>query len=70
MDVYEAIGALRFLEKKFGRTPSVAEIAEQCNTSTSTALNYLDQAVENGFIVKRDGKFLSHTVANAYGQKE
>lgn len=66
----EAIGALRYLELRYGRTPSVADIAEQMNVAPATALKYLDEAVKINLITKRDGKFMSHKVAEAFKQKE
>lgn len=66
MSEMEAKGALSHLEKALGRTPSVAEIAEQMNCSVATALKYLDRAEIQGLIIKRDGKFMTKKVAEAY----
>jgi predicted Rossmann fold nucleotide-binding protein DprA/Smf involved in DNA uptake len=72
--VAEVTGALRFMEKRLGRNPSVEDIAEQSNLAVATTLKYLKEATEQGLIIKRDGKYMSLEVARAYvgerGKKE
>ena len=68
--IAEVVGALKYLETRHGRTPSVKEVAEYVEWSTATALKWLDEAVRQGEIVKRDGKFMTRGVAEAYKQKE
>lgn len=70
MTTAEVVGALKYLEARYGKSPSVADIAEHCDCSPATALKYLDRAADEGLIVKRDGKFMTRAVADAYTQKE
>lgn len=68
MDKERAAEALSILEERYGRTPSVKEVADYCKVSPATALRYLDEAVDAELLVKRDGKFLTQAVAEAYKQ--
>ena len=70
MDTIQVMGALTYLERRFGRTPSVEDIAEKANCSSATALKYLDKAVSAGLIAKRDGKFMTLSVSRAFTQTE
>lgn len=71
LDMEEIIGALIHLERRFGRSPSVEEIAEQANCAPATALKYLREAVGAKRIVQSDkGKYMSLEVARAYKRDE
>lgn len=70
MDKYEVVGALKYLEARYGKSPSVADIAEHCDCAPATALKYLNEAADEGLIVKSNGKFMTIEVARAYKQKE
>ncbi len=66
MDVNQIVGALVYLEGKFGKTPSTKEIAQEADCSEATAIKYLQRAKEQGLIIQRDGKYMSHQVARAF----
>jgi Fic family protein len=70
MNKQEVVEALKYLEAKNGKSPSVAEIAEYCECSAATAWKYLNEAEDEGLIVKSGGKFMTHAVAEAYRRKE
>jgi DNA-binding IclR family transcriptional regulator len=65
----EVVEALKELERLYGKSPSVADIAQQAMVSPATAHKYLRLAAENGMIVQRDGKFMTKEVARAFGKK-
>lgn len=71
MDVDQIVGALVYLEGRLGHTPSLEQIADQANCSTTTARIYLQRAVGEKKITQRDGKYLSWSIARAFdAQKE
>ncbi len=67
--VHEVVGALAFLEKKFGYSPSVKDIAEQADFSIGTTHGLLKKALDEGLIDQRDGKFMTLSVAKAFDKK-
>lgn len=69
MNKQEVVEALKYLEAKYGKSPSVAEIAEYCECSSATAWKYLNEAEKDGTIVKSGGKFMTPEVARAYRQR-
>lgn len=66
MDVHRVVEALKYLEAKWGSSPSVEDIAEQADCSTGTAYRFLKQAVGEGLIVQVNKKFMTKSVAEAY----
>lgn len=71
MEVNKIVGALKYLEGKFGRSPSVREIAEEADCSEATALKYLQRAVGEGIIVQAEnGKYMTLVVAQAFGEQK
>lgn len=67
MDIVKiVVSALMALEVENGSSPSVAEIAVRAGLSNGTTHKYLKQAVEEGKIAQRDGKFMTLKVAEAY----
>lgn len=69
-DIHEVVGALKYLEMKYGRTPSVQEVADYIEVSSATVWRYLKQAAEQKIITERDGKYMTNSVAEAYKQEE
>jgi DNA-binding IclR family transcriptional regulator len=69
MDVFQVVGALKFLEGKYGSPPSTKEIAAQAGCAEATAIKYLQVAVSRGLIVQRGYKqktYMSLEVARAF----
>jgi DNA-binding IclR family transcriptional regulator len=64
----DIVNALKQLEARFGSSPSVKDVADEALVSPATAHKYLKQAVEEGLLVQRDGKFMSLEVAKAFGK--
>jgi DNA-binding IclR family transcriptional regulator len=64
--IRKVVTALVNLEKRLGRSPSVMEIAKESGYANGTTYNYLKEAESQGLIVQRDGKFMTHGVAEAY----
>jgi hypothetical protein len=62
----KVIDALKFLERKLGYSPSVADIAAQAGVSQGTAGTCLRVAAAKEIITQRNGKYMSHTVARAF----
>lgn len=70
MDRFDVTNALRKLETSYGRSPSVQEVADSLEVSSATVWRYLQEAVDKGLVVKRDGRYMTLDVAKAYKQKE
>lgn len=66
MDVNQMVGALVYLEKRLGHTPTVEDLADQAGCSVPTARIYLQRAVGEGKITQRGGKYMSLTIAGAF----
>lgn len=64
----EAVGALAYLEKKYGTSPSVTEIADYLDVSTGTAWKYLQRAVQQKLIAKRKGQFMTLDLAKKFDE--
>ena len=67
--IEEVVGALKYLETKFGAPPSVAEVAEQVGISSATAHKHLKRASKKGLIVQRKGQFMTNRIARAFEEK-
>jgi DNA-binding transcriptional regulator YhcF (GntR family) len=65
----DIVNTLKQLEARFGSSPSVKDVADEALVSPATAHKYLKQAVEEGLIAQRDGKFMSLEVARAFEKK-
>lgn len=64
--VDEAVGALAYLEKHLGVSPSVAQVADQMNVSAATAFKRLKRAVTEKKLVQREGQFMTLALARKF----
>lgn len=71
MDIDQVVGALVYLEKKFGSSPSIQDMAEYLGCSTATVQKWLKRAVKAGSAVKgKKNKYMSLKAARAFGAQE
>ena len=66
--IAEAVGALAYLERTLGASPSVEQLAEQMGVSTGTAHKLLKRAVKEGQIVQRERKFMTLALARKFDE--